>query len=229
MALKKILIIIGSLICLNANSQSLKIGQLPVAAPLTGVEILPVTQNYSTRGATVNQLKSFLFPIYSGTTIKYLSDSAGVFSWRTVSGGGGGGSSTWGGITGTLSSQTDLQTALNLKYNTPTGTTSQYVRGDGTLATLPSGTTFNYQLITASSFTATTTNKYIECSVATTITLPTAVGNVMTEINVKNIGTGNVTVICTGSQTIDGSVNKILTVQNQSQKYISNGTNWKIY
>lgn len=32
--------------------------------------------------------------------------------------GGGGGSSVWGGITGTLSDQTDLQTALNAKANT---------------------------------------------------------------------------------------------------------------
>jgi len=34
-----------------------------------------------------------------------------------VIGGGGGGGATWGSITGTLSSQTDLQTALDLKQN----------------------------------------------------------------------------------------------------------------
>ncbi|CAB4148287.1 hypothetical protein UFOVP520_51, partial [uncultured Caudovirales phage] len=43
----------------------------------------------------------------------------------------------WGGITGTLSNQTDLQNALNLKYNTPTGTTAQYVAGDGSLIAFP--------------------------------------------------------------------------------------------
>ena len=67
----------------------------------------------------------------------------------------------WGGITGTLSNQTDLQTALNAKQNTlsgtgfvkstagtisydtttyypyPTGTTSQYVSGDGSLIAFP--------------------------------------------------------------------------------------------
>ena len=43
----------------------------------------------------------------------------------------------WGNITGTLSNQTDLQTALNAKFNNPTGTISQYIRGDGTLATFP--------------------------------------------------------------------------------------------
>jgi hypothetical protein len=43
----------------------------------------------------------------------------------------------WGNITGTLSNQTDLQTALNAKFNVPAGTISQYIRGDGTLATFP--------------------------------------------------------------------------------------------
>ena len=33
---------------------------------------------------------------------------------------------------------TATQTALNAKFNTPTGTTSQYLRGDGSLATFPS-------------------------------------------------------------------------------------------
>lgn len=43
----------------------------------------------------------------------------------------------WGNITGTLSNQTDLQAALNAKYNVPAGTISQYIRGDGTLAAFP--------------------------------------------------------------------------------------------
>lgn len=37
-----------------------------------------------------------------------------------------------------ISEVINLQTTLNGKFNTPTGTTSQYVRGDGTLATFPS-------------------------------------------------------------------------------------------
>lgn len=45
--------------------------------------------------------------------------------------------STWGAISGTLSNQTDLQSALNAKENTITsGTTSQYFRGDKTFQTL---------------------------------------------------------------------------------------------
>jgi len=47
---------------------------------------------------------------------------------------------TWGSITGTLSSQTDLQNALDAKFDDPTGTVSQYVRGDGSLANFPAST-----------------------------------------------------------------------------------------
>ena len=43
----------------------------------------------------------------------------------------------WGAITGTLSSQTDLQTALNAKFNNPTGDSTQYLNGAGTPTTFP--------------------------------------------------------------------------------------------
>ena len=61
----------------------------------------------------------------------------------------------WGQITGTLSNQTDLQNALNAKFDDPTGTTSQYLRGDGTLATFPtitSGTVTSVGLTMPSAF-----------------------------------------------------------------------------
>lgn len=55
--------------------------------------------------------------IYIATdSVKIYYDNGST--WLTITGGsGGGGSSVWGGITGTLSSQTDLQNALNLKLN----------------------------------------------------------------------------------------------------------------
>ena len=43
----------------------------------------------------------------------------------------------WGGITGTLANQTDLQNALNAKFDDPTGDTTQYIAGDGSLITFP--------------------------------------------------------------------------------------------
>lgn len=74
--------------------------------------------------------------VYYATDTDVLSIWDGSI-WNTISGGG---AAAWGSITGTLSSQTDLQTALNAKFDTPSGTTAQYVRGDGTLATTPTGT-----------------------------------------------------------------------------------------
>jgi len=49
----------------------------------------------------------------------------------------------WGGITGTLSAQGDLNTALSGKFNNPAGDTTQYIAGDGTLITFPTLATAN--------------------------------------------------------------------------------------
>jgi len=54
----------------------------------------------------------------------------------------------WGDITGTLISQTDLQLALDGKFDDPTGTTAQYIRGDGSLATFPTVISDATRLIT---------------------------------------------------------------------------------
>lgn len=55
----------------------------------------------------------------------------------TAASNGSGGGAVWGSITGTLSSQTDLQNALNAKENSITaGTTTQYYRGDKTFQPL---------------------------------------------------------------------------------------------
>ena len=53
----------------------------------------------------------------NGTTVFPIKVGNGVNTWSQLGyqAGGGGGSATWGSITGTLSSQTDLQNALNLR------------------------------------------------------------------------------------------------------------------
>jgi hypothetical protein len=70
--------------------------------------------------------------VYISTTVSPVYVNV---SFEAPSGGGG---AEWGDITGTLSDQTDLQSALDAKFDDPTGTTSQYLRGDGSLATFPS-------------------------------------------------------------------------------------------
>lgn len=56
----------------------------------------------------------------SGSATKYLNEQGNF----TTPAGGGGGSVAWGAITGTLSSQTDLQTALDAKENTSNKSTN---------------------------------------------------------------------------------------------------------
>ena len=82
--------------------------------------------------STGAQISQYVSGLQFGTGISQ-TYSNGIIT-LTASGGGG----TWGSITGTLSNQTDLQTALNAKQNTiTTGTTLQYFRGDLSLATFP--------------------------------------------------------------------------------------------
>lgn len=70
----------------------------------------------------------------------YTISSAEVDIWGAMGslskGGGGGGGASWGDITGTLSNQTDLNTALSAKQNSLTLTTT----GTSGAATLNSGT-----------------------------------------------------------------------------------------
>lgn len=72
-------------------------------------------------------------------TIYIAKDTDKAYYWDSayieISGGASGG--TWGSITGTLSNQTDLQTALDGKFDDPTGTTAQYIDGTGALQTFP--------------------------------------------------------------------------------------------
>lgn len=74
---------------------------------------------------------------YTGTDQRKFKLANGVDTWSNLDYMPLGGSTTWGGITGTLSNQTDLQNALNAKENSITaGTTAQYWRGDKTFQTL---------------------------------------------------------------------------------------------
>ena len=105
----------------------------------TDEQIVVSTSNGAERGVKTLAVSGDI--LYSGgaTDTQVVVQTAGgaeraqkVFNLNS-GGGGGGGSVAWGDIEGTLSNQTDLQTALNSKVqNTATGTNSLTILGVAT-------------------------------------------------------------------------------------------------
>jgi hypothetical protein len=60
------------------------------------------------------------------------------------------------------------------------------------------------------------------------ITLPTAVGIVGRIYNIKNVGTGIITILTTSSQSIDGNTSLTITTKYSSLQIIADGTGWNI-
>lgn len=79
-----------------------------------------------------------------------------------------------------------------------------------------------------STYTALRTDHTILCNGTFTVTLPTAstVKNIM--YNIKNIGTGTITVDGAGSETIDGGTTAVLSSQFACITVQSDGSNWHI-
>lgn len=92
-----------------------------------------------TCSATANNT---VFWIGTDLSLWNCSNAGGSYVWSKLNAGT---AVTWGSITGTLSSQTDLQSALNAKWNVPTfsnvvalwasGSCSGYLKSDGTCST----------------------------------------------------------------------------------------------
>lgn len=99
-----------------------------------------------------------------------------------------------------------------------------------TVNDLVSGSTVSVKayIAVSTTYTVAATDYLVECTTGTfTITLLTAVGVVGQEFEIKNSGTGTITVDPAGSETIDGDATKDL-VQYDAMKIMSNGTNWII-
>lgn len=71
------------------------------------------TYTTTARDALTNVPTDFI--IYNSTAASFQKYNGS--SWASIGGGGGGGSAVWGDITGTLSDQTDLQSALDAKQD----------------------------------------------------------------------------------------------------------------
>lgn len=131
---------------------------------------------------------------FTGTAINWLAvtSSGDVIEVNPPSG-----SNTWGSITGTLSSQTDLQTALNTKESSITaGTTAQYWRGDKSWQTLDKtaiglSNVDNTSDSTKNSVSATLTNKRI------TVRTDTITSSATPTINTDNIDYYSITALST--------------------------------
>lgn len=111
-------------------------------ASLDSSSLVPLSQLPSSLDDVLAFTNQAAFPSTGSTNTLYVDNALNkIFRWTgsayqelAIAG-----ASTWGSITGTLSSQTDLQNALNAKEATITaGTTAQYWRGDKTFQTLNS-------------------------------------------------------------------------------------------
>jgi hypothetical protein len=153
--------------------------------------------------------------VYDGTNLRVINI-----------GGGGGGGGTWGSITGTLSSQTDLQTALNGKLSDSGDTMSGNLamgsnKVTGLAAASANGEAVRYEqliekldkLITTNRQTAsyplalTDATKLVEMNVASANDLTVPLNSSVafptgTQILISQYGAGQTTIVATGGVTI---------------------------
>ena len=77
-------------------------------------------------------------------------------------------------------------------------------------------------------YTATSSDYFINCTANSfTVDLPTSSGITGKQYQIKNSGTGVITIDADGTETIDGELTQSL-IQDESMTLISNGTNWYI-
>lgn len=107
-----------------------------------------------------------------------------------------------------------------LAYSTTTGKWSNVRRSS----------LFSAYTAVTSTYPITSLDETINCTSGTfTVTLPTAVGVTGKVYNIKNSGTGSITVATTSSQTIDGNTSGTLVLtQYDNLTVLSNGANWII-
>ena len=129
----------------------------------------------------------------------------------------------------------NISGASTNNYSIYTGTAQSYFGGNVGIGATATSTFHNggsltvfYRAITALR-TLDATDYFINCTTNTfSVTLPTAASIPGRTYVIKNSGTGIITVICTGAETIDGSATMTLSSQYQSITVVSNGTNWAI-
>lgn len=202
---------------------------LSVPADAVVGDIFRVRTNNSSRDVTILHNQTVTAPYYP---IKTRSASSIVLSSNTqivnlmwmgdhfqdltwVAAGGGGGSSAWGGITGTLSDQTDLQSALDGKSSTSHGHASLPAMGiaAGTRRSLSSNTTLDL----------TDYMKTMSCTASLSLTLPTTPFTGF-EFDVICSSGVTVTLVPGGADTIE---NDALVYPNEGSNFRFDGAAWR--
>ena len=92
---------------------------------------------------------------------------------------------------------------------------------------------FSVSTITTTPYSATTAEEFLlvnAASSAITVNLPTAVGNTGMVFTIKKIDSSSnaVTIDASSTQTIDGGLTYVLTLQNEYVEIVSDGSNWHI-
>ena len=93
------------------------------------------------------------------------------------------------------------------------------------------GTYINQTFLEVTESTTLTSYRYmVMCNSATDITVTLPAANTMINKNfiIYNAGAGNVTIACTGTETLQGSASFPM-LQYESLPVLSNGTNWYAY
>lgn len=158
------------------------------------------------------------------------SSTDNLFTCASITGSGGSaGSSTLAVATGTVTTFTGVISSPTAVVKFDQSVFAGSLQGGATaFVTIAAGVS-----AVSANFTAASTSTVILADAtggSLTVTLPTAVGITGRVYRVKrtNSGANTVTVATTSSQTIDGDLTQIMTVQYTSIDVISDGANWSI-
>lgn len=184
-----------------ANFPTLNQNTSGTASNVTGTVAIA---NGGTGQVTANAALNALLPSQTGNTGFFLQTNGTNTSWVASSS-----SVAWGAITGTLSAQTDLQTALNAKQPLFSRT----------------AVSSNYTTVATDNLVAVTSTASV-----VTITLISAATFGVQPITIKDesgaASVNNIIVNTSSSQTIDGLSTVRITINYGVLRLYSNGSNW---
>ena len=199
--------------------------------------------DYTATGETIrfnadhtNQLmQSVTTPTTPGAGLKYYNN-AGVFTSKNSSGvvasfaGSNSGDVTLGTANGLSLSGQALSLGTSSTSTTGALTSTDWNTFNGKQAA-GNYVTRSISTVTSATNAGSAANTdyvyFVNASIITSITLPTAVSNTNL-YTIKSIGTAQVSINTTSSQTIDGSTTVLISVTNTSLDLISDGANWRI-